>query len=168
MVIFFAFVIAMTIILLNINKFGVSVIDNRSLVMIREDIASDKYVKGDLVLVKAKKIEDIKIGDEIFVYKVDKARKVTIDVGIVGGVHLEDVAISFKNGATFDMEYVIGVADEVHHNIGTYLSIVQSTWGFLFIILVPSFLIFIYQLYALVVEIKYGKDEVAAQPKQAA
>ena len=35
----------------------------------------------------------------------------------------------------------------------------ESKWGFLFIVLVPCFLIFIYEVYALIIEIKYGAEE---------
>ena len=57
------------------------------------------------------------------------------------------------------MQFAIGEVDEVHEDIGTYLSFIQSKWVFFFIIVVPCFLIFIYEIYELVVEIKYGSDE---------
>ena len=56
------------------------------------------------------------------------------------------------------MDYVIGGSEKVYHEIGKYFGIVQSQWGFLFIILVPS-LIFVYELYAIIVEVKYGKPD---------
>lgn len=164
---FFGFVIVMTILLLNFNDYGVAQIENTSFVIIREDISSEKYNKGDLVLVEGKKISKINADDELFVYKVDNTGVVTIDIGVVGKVHLEDEAVSFKNGSTFASEFIVGTAGEVYDDIGAYLAIIQSTWGFFFIILVPSFLIFIYQLYALIVEIKYGKDEIVYEPRTA-
>ena len=53
----------------------------------------------------------------------------------------------------------MGTGSKVIPNIGKILSVIESKWGFLFIILVPNFFIFIYQLYALIVRIKYDKDE---------
>lgn len=155
---FYCFAITMTILLLYHNKYGVTQFDNTSLILVNDEMSSEKYTKGDLVVVESKRLDKINVGDELFVYKLDKSGSVSIDVGIIGEVHPDDDAISFKNGSTYGMEFVIGKASGVHDNLGTYLSIVESTLGFLFIVLIPSFLIFMYQLYALIVEIKYGKE----------
>ena len=72
---------------------------------------------------------------------------------------MEDNAITFQNGDTFSSEFIIGTGTKVYDNIGLYLSVVESKWGFLFIILIPNFFLFVYQLYSLIVEIKYGEDE---------
>lgn len=157
-IIFFAFAILVTFLVLNFNKKGVTEFDSTAWVIIKEEITSDNYKKGDLVIVKKKKAIDTKIGEEIFVYHVDKDRNVHINVGKVGEIYEKEEGISFENGNTYTREFIIGEANKVYSNIGTYLSIVESKWGFLFIILVPNFLIFIYQLYSLVVEIKYGEE----------
>lgn len=159
-VVFFAFAITMTILLLNYNKYGVTQFDKTSLILIRGDLTSENYKKGDLVIVESKKLEEINVGDELFVYHIDKDGSVTLDLGIVGQIHPKEKAITFENGSTYAIEFVAGKASKVYNKIGTYLSIIESQWGFLFIVLVPSFLIFIYEIYALVIEIKYGKDEV--------
>ena len=159
-VIFFGFAIGMTVLLLNVNRYGVSEFGDTSLVIIKERISSENFKKGDLVLVEKQHISTISVGDEIFAYQVDPRGNVRIDLGIVGQVHSEEDAIVYENGATYSMEFVIGKSAKVYEKIGTYLAIILSRWGFLFMILVPSFLIFIYQIYALIVEIKYGEDEV--------
>ena len=145
--------------LLNYNKYGLTQFGDTTFVIIKGDISSDNFKKGDLVFVEKKKLDQIVLGDEIFAYHVDKDGFVSIDLGKVGKVHTEEQAITYENGSTYGMDYVIGKSSKVHEKIGTYLAIIESKWGFLFIILVPSFLIFIYEIYALVVEIKYGKDE---------
>ena len=160
---FFIFVIAMTILLLNYNDYGVTQFDNTSLILIDKKISldtPDKYKKGDLVLVEGKRFQDINVGDEIFAYQVNSKGNVSIYFGAVGELHSEQVAVSFENGPTLAMDYIIGSGTKTYNKIGNYLSIIESKWGFLFIVLVPSFLIFIYQVYALIVEIKYGKDEI--------
>lgn len=156
---FFTFALTMTVLLLNYNSYGVSQFGDTSLIIIRDDLTSKSFQKGDLVFVKSIKLENINVGDEIFVYKVDSDGAVSIDLGTVGEVHTNDEAISFENGSTYSYKYVIGKSNKVDNKIGTYLSIIESKWGFLFIILVPSFLIFVYEFYALIVEIKYGKNE---------
>lgn len=158
-VIFFAFALFMSILLLNYNKYGVTQFDDTSVIIIRDELSSNNYKKGDLVLVKAKKITDIKQGDEMFAYHIDSTGKPFVDLGIVGTVSVEDNAFAFENGSTYAMEFAIGQADKVYTEVGKYLGLIESKWGFLFIILVPCFLVFVYGIYALIVEIKYGNLE---------
>ena len=157
--IFFAFAISITVLLLNYNKYGLTQFGNTTLVMIRDDITSDSLKKGDLVFVKSEKIIDLEPGNEIFVYRIVGSNKVTVEVGKVGQIYPDEDAVAFENGDIFSKQFVIGTSDKVYNKIGTYLSIVESKWGFLFIILVPCLLIFIYEIYALIVEIKYGAEE---------
>lgn len=161
---FFGFVLVMTILLLNYNKYGVSEIDGNSFIIVRDDISSTTYKKGDLVLVKQVRLDSVNAGDEIFSYKLDSITgTVSIEVGkasVISNTN-SDQSISFQNGDTYSKEFIVGKATAVYNNIGTYLGIVLSKWGFLFTILVPSLLVFIYELYALIVEIKYGREEIA-------
>ena len=45
---FFVFVLSMSMLLLNFNKFGLTEFDGTTLVIIPREIASDVYQKGDL------------------------------------------------------------------------------------------------------------------------
>ena len=157
--IFFAFAISITVLLLNYNKYGLTQFGNTTLVIISDFITSDTFEKGDLVFVKSKKINDLQLGEEIFVYRIINNHKVIVEVGKVGQVYPEENAVAFENGDIFSSEFIIGTSDKIYDKIGTYLSIVESKWGFLFIVLVPCLLIFIYEIYALIVEIKYGAYE---------
>ncbi len=157
-VVFFAFALAMTILLLNYNKYGVTQFGETSIVLIKNKITSDHFQKGDLVIVEAQTLDTINVGDEVFAYKVNKDESVTIDVGVVGNIYKDSNAIVFENGSSYDMEYVAGTAVKKYEKWGGILAFITSKWGFLFLILVPGFLIFIYELYALIVEIKYGSD----------
>ena len=156
---YFAFALAMTILLLNYNDYGVTQFGNKSMVFITEEVSNEKYKKGDLVIVKSQRLEKIQIGDELFVYRVDSKGVPYIQIGKVGTVYLDDLAISFENGENYSEEFIAGKAIEIHPGVGTFLSVVESQWGFLFIVLIPCFLIFIYELYSLIIEIKYGAEE---------
>ena len=159
LVIFFAFTITMTVLLLNFNKFGVSQFDETSLLIIKKSFSSETYKKGSLVFVESKNIKDYKEGEEVFVYHLDGHGGVNIQLGIVGKVFVDDDAITFTNGSTYSSEFIMGTGTKSYPKLGTFLSIIESKWGFLFIILVPNFFLFVYQLYSLIVEIKYGKDD---------
>ena len=157
-IVYFTFALFMTILLLNFNDYRVTVFGETSLVILKDKVSHEEYQKGDLVLVEEAAPENLEKGEEVFVYKVDKMSKTAdINIGKVGEV-MEDY-ITLENGETYSIKYLIGRPTKVYNDIGTILGIIESQWGFLFIVLVPCFLIFIYELYALIVEIKYG-DEV--------
>jgi hypothetical protein len=159
LIVYFAFTITMTILLLNYNKFGVTQFDDKSLLIIKKGFTSETYKKDSLVIVESKEVKDYVEGEEVFVYHLDGHGGVNIQLGSVGQTHVEDDAITFSNGETYSSEFIIGSGSKVYDKIGLYLSIVESKWGFLFIILIPNFFLFVYQLYSLIVEIKYGNDE---------
>lgn len=155
---FFIFALSMTILLLNRNKYNITEFGDTSLIIIDSEISSDKYQEGDLLLVKNIRLDRIKVGDEIFAYSVDEKNVPHVNVGIVGEVYLDEKAIAYENGSGFSSEFIIGQMSKQYPKYGTFLSIFQSKWGFLFLILVPCFLIFIYELYSLIIEIKYGDE----------
>ena len=157
--IYFVFALVMTVLLLNFNDHGVTVFGENSLILIDSKISNETYKKGDLVIAQYLKLEEYKEGDYVFVYKVGSDRVATINFGKIGEVHLEDEIITLENGENYSPEFIAGVPTNKIEKVGAVLSIIESKWGFLFIILVPVFLIFIYEVYSLIIEIKYGKDE---------
>lgn len=163
LVVFFAFTITMTILLLNYNKFGVTQFDDVSLLIIKKNFSSETYPKDSLVFVESKKVTDYKIGEEVFTYHLDGTGGVDIQLGVVGQIYEKDDAIAFKNGGTYSSQFIIGTGYKIYPGLGKILSIIESKWGFLFIILVPNFFLFIYQLYSLIIRIKYNKEETDEQ-----
>lgn len=156
---YFSFALCMTILLLNFNEYGVTQFGKKQMVLIKEELAIKDFNKGDLVIVEKLGLDEIQAGDKIFTYKINKQKRAEIQYGVIGNVYIEDEAISYENGDTYSEEYVAGKAIESHPKIGSFLSIIESQWGFLFLVLVPIFLIFIYEVYALIIEIKYGADK---------
>lgn len=159
MLVYFAFVILMTVLLLNYNDYGVTQFGDTTLLILEDEISSEIYEKGDLIFVQKKKIDKLNVGDEVFTYQISPEGEVSIDLGKIGELHPDEDAITYENGSNYSMDFVIGTTSKVYEDIGTYLSVIESKWGFLFIVLVPSFLIFVYQIYTLIVEIKYGNEE---------
>lgn len=155
-VIYFAFALFMTVLLLNYNRFNITQFGNNSWVMINENISNETYQKGDLVIVKNIKVEDMEEGQYLFAYRIDNKRMATIQVGKIGTIYTEEEAVAFENGETYSDEFIAGVEVKKYPKIGGILSVIESKWGFLFIVLVPCFLIFIYEVYSLIIEIKYG------------
>ena len=159
LVIFLGFTITMTVLLLNYNKFGVTQFDDTSLLIIKNGFSSEKYKKNSLVVVESKPVKNYNLEEEAFVYHLDGNGGVDIQLGKIAQVHPEDNAITFVNGETYSDDFIIGTGEKIYEDVGKYLSIIESKWGFLFIVLFPNFFLFVYQLYSLIVEIKYGKEE---------
>ena len=157
--VFFAYAIVMTFLLLNFNNYGVTEVGDTSIVIIKDKIANENYKKGDIILVEDKPMKSIQVGDELFAYRIDSKGNANIEIGTVGQVHLDSEAITFENGDSYSYEFLIGEGTKTIAAFGTFLGLVESKWGFLFTVLVPSFIFFVYNLYALIVEIKYGDEE---------
>lgn len=165
-IVFFVFALSMTILLLSYNDYGISQFGNKSLILMTDKIYSENYDKGDLVVVENRGFtkglgyaDKVEVGDEIFAVRVDAYGNTFVEIGTVGKLYPDENAISFENGSTFDIKFVLGEAVEKYSKIGGFLSITTSKWGFLFLVLVPCFLIFIYEIYSLIIEIKYGDEE---------
>lgn len=155
--VFFIFAVIMAILLINYNDYGVSQFGNTSLILVKEDTSAD-YKKGDLVVVESKRIDKYNKGDELFIYKVvDK--NVEIEIGKLNKIYENEKELGFENGSVYDIKFIAGTPTKVYSGVGNFLSIVESKMGFLFIILVPSFLIFVYEIYALIIEFKYGSED---------
>lgn len=159
LVIFYIITIALTVYLLNYNKYGISQFGDSSILIIGKGLTSEKYHKGNLVIVENKELKDYNEGDELFVYHLDGKGGADVELGAIGQVHLEDNAVTLQNGETYSSEFIMGTGVKTYEDYGKYLGFISSKWGFFFLILVPNFFIFIFQLYNLIVEIKYGSDE---------
>lgn len=156
---YFAFALAMTILLLNRNDYNVTQFGDTSLIIISDDVSMEGYQKGDLVIVESTKIANLQKGDILFTYKLDSNKVAHVEIGKIGEVYPDEEQISFENGDSYSLKFIAGKPKKVYNGIGSALNIILSQWGFLFIVLLPCFLIFIYEIYALIIEIKYGAEE---------
>ncbi len=155
--------IIVTILLLSFNEYKCSEINGNTLYIVTSDIG-DRYKKGDLLVIEKSRDTDINIGDEIFLYK-----NITSDDY---DVIVEELIDKEKQGARtlytvsgnvqYDSEYTIGKVEntKVFHYLGTFLGIIESRWGYLFLVVIVTLLLFLQEIYELVMEIKYGNDAV--------
>ena len=158
--------IAVTILMLSYNDYHCSVIGGYTFIIMEDDELEEQgYPEGALVLVKETKARNINPGDNIFLY-----RKITTSQFEIkyAEVILKDeskgeynVTYVLEGGTVIDHLDVIGSTEDiiVVENLGTILSILQSRYGYLFLIVVVSFIAFLYEIYELIMEIKYGERE---------
>lgn len=158
-----------TVCLLSFNKYRVSEFGKYSIFAIDSDILEPDFPEGSLLITKKTNHKHIKPGDNIFYYDSESSEAV-VNVGTV--VQKEEVTsteatITMQNDHKISMTYVLGKEDAVTTIpvLGTILSILESKWGYMFLIIFPTILIVVYEIYAIAVEVKKGDDSKKNKPK---
>lgn len=149
----------MTVCLLNYNDQGVTEFGNDTLVIMTEDL-SDTFQKGDLVVVHKDDGSQVMKDDFIFFYNPS-------DDGVVNFAEVSEV-IESNNYFTYIVgddynvyyDYYIGKDTTVFKKLGSVLSVLESKWGFLVLIILPTVIAIIFELYAILIEVVELKKEV--------
>lgn len=161
-IVYMIIAIILTILLLSYNDFKITVIGGKSLVIIRDNDLAPEYNKGELVIVNSE--DSVKVGQEIFYFeKTDSKTKIRKGkVEEIKQLTSKDTAYTLDGGEkSIAGKYLIGLTDDakVIPNVGTLLSIVESKWGFLFIIILPALLLAINQIGVVFSGIKEARKE---------
>ena len=159
-VIYVVIAIFVTVCLLSYNEFKVTEFGDNSLVIITDDELSPEYEKGDLVIVTKSKL--IPVGEKAFFYDTYN-RKIEIKLGEIveaQRVSSSEVTYELEGKHKISSEYVLGPSSTTSKipKVGTILSILESKWGFLFIIVLPALLAFIYQISVVISELRKSKE----------
>lgn len=157
--------IVVTVLLLSYNDYHCSVIGGYTFILVTDDELEPNYPEGSLVLVKETKAKNINPGDYVFLYRNITSTQFEIKYAEVlmkdeskGEYNVQYI---LEGNTIIDHEDVIGSAEnaKVIPNLGTILSVLESRYGYLFLIVVVSFIAFLYEIYELIMEIKYGERE---------
>jgi hypothetical protein len=166
---FLYFIVAIFLIasLLSFNEYNITVFGKTSFVVPQDDSLEPEFSRGDLLLIKRNDIADISEGDRIFFYET-YSNDVTINIGTVDGireVNANETTFTLVGEYDLSSQHLIGKVDtvNVYSGMGTVFEILQSRYGFLFLIILPIFVSFMYGIYALVREIK-ADVELARKP----
>lgn len=151
-------VVVVTACLLCYNEFHVTEFGDYSLIIIDDKSLEPTFKKGDLVIVKREDPTDIKISDGVFFYDTYE-QQVSINLGNVIGkkkVTNSEYTFSMDGEYEFSSQYVIGKVDnsKIYNSLGSILAALESRWIFLLVIILPVLLIFVYEIYAFVIEVK--------------
>lgn len=158
--------IVVTILLLSYNDYRCSVIGNYTFIKVTDDELEEYgFDEGSLILVKETKAKNIKEGDYVFLYRYISTSQFEIKYAQVlakddsNGEY--NVQYILEGNTIVDHDELIGSTKEmiVIPHLGTILSILESRYGYLFLIVVVSFIAFLYEIYELIMEIKYGERE---------
>ncbi|MCI6107171.1 MAG: hypothetical protein MR716_00435 [Tenericutes bacterium] len=170
-VVIIIYVICITACLLSTNKFGFTQFDDTTLLTISSHMEQflPESKEHDLIIVKNTPRE-IVVGDKIYYYatadnkyivKTAHVKEIVSQDGTTALYKLDDEASS-----TIATTRVIGKYSAIYHNIGGILDILESKIGFLLLVILPILLIFMYQIYALIIVIKYGEEEIENEPRK--
>lgn len=170
-VVIIIYVICITACLLSTNKFGFTQFGDTTLLTISDHMAQflPESKEHDLIIVKNKS-GDIVVGDKIYYYatadnkyivKTAHVKEIVSQDGTTSLYKLDDEASS-----TIATTRVIGKYSTAYHNIGGILDILESKLGFLLLVILPILLIFMYQVYALIIVVKYGEEEIENKPSK--
>lgn len=130
--------ILITYVLLSYNKYNIAEFNNSYLF-------ADK---SNLMIVN--KDDNIKNGDDIYYY----GNNGKIKMGKVNSI--SDGVYTLDNEYALDNDSVLGNKNKAksYAILGSIYSILTSKWGYLFIIIFPMLIAFVYEIYEIVKEIK--------------
>ena len=157
-VVYIAVAIFTTAFLLNRNDYSVTVFGNSSLFIVNEDELEPNYSANTLLVVNKENSDNINVGDKIFYYDTYSNEKVIKYNEVTKKEKVTDTETTFitKENKVLSSQYVLGTEESTTNYVllGSILNILQSKWGFLFFILFPLFLAFVYEIYAIIKEVK--------------
>lgn len=154
-------IIIMSILLLSYNEFKVTVIGNKTLLILDEDMKD--YKEGSLLVVEKKNSDKYESGDYVFYYDTSKEQVRTILAPVIDIYDTVNGESSYIVGEDYvvDESYIIGKIENTkeYTKIGSILGVLESKWGNLFLVVVPAFTLFLYEVYNLIYEIKKLKNK---------
>jgi len=148
--------IAVTVCLLSYNEYKVTMFGQTSLVIIDNDKLEPDYNKGDLVIVDGSK--EIKSGDKIFFY--NKQLAITLaEVTKVEVVTETQTTYTLEGNVPISSDYVIGKTEtsKTYGKVGAVLGVLESQWGFLLLVVLPAVIAFLYEIFAVITEVRGNK-----------
>ena len=162
--IYFVIAIFAIICLLKKNDYGYPQFGSKVLFAVEEDIQETNYKKGDLVLLSKPNNSDVHLNDTVFFYDTEFSKN-TLNLGNITNLEIinENETTFSVPGRSFSSEFLVGrAADSLRYeSIGGLLNVLLSRWGFFVIIIVPFFVMFMIEIFAIYTEIKYGSKKNA-------
>lgn len=152
-----------TVSLLSFNKYRVTEFGNYSLFTVDSDVLEPTFKEGDLVITKRVSPKNVTPGEDIFYYD-ENSTEAIINVGTVQSketVTSTETTYHMQNGKALSSEFVFGKINgsKIMPFIGIVLAIFQSRWGFMFAVIFPTVLLFVYEIYSIIWEIKHDSEE---------
>ena len=151
--------ILVTVLLLSFNEYNCSEIGGYTVYIVNDDALEPEYEENSILLVKGTSDKHVKVGDEIFLYKVIDSQNFefvsrTLENKTQQGRH---IIYEVEGEEYYDSTYFVGKTEDtvVIKGWGWLLTLLESKWGYLFCIVIVSLLLFLQEVFDLVIELKY-------------
>jgi len=170
--IYLGIAILLTLTLLAYNDFKITQFGPYSLLIIEDDELAPDFNEGDLLIVD--KNAQVLEGKKAFFYDTSN-QKIEVKLGTIvlaERVNEDEITYTLEGERKISSEYVLGPANtaEVIPTLGKILGILQSKWGFLFLIVFPALILVVNQIgivFSNVIEtLKEIKQEPAKENKE--
>lgn len=160
-----------TVCLINYNEYKVTEFGNTTLLIIDSDELKPTYNKNDLVILTKESDGSYNKGDLIFFYKNNQNASDFISEAEIDEVIASSGAESSYNidGINIPYKNIIGKVNgsKKMPYVGLILSIFESRWGFMFLVILPTLFALVYEIYAIVIEVKKEtKEEKTEETKE--
>ena len=169
-VIYSIIAIIVTVLLLSYNDYNCSQLGEYTVLVITDDSLEPEYKSGSILIVKNTSDKNLQVGDEMLLYKVINSQEYeivnkTLKSKAQQGRHITYTTTDDENYAN---DYFIGKSSDtiVIEGWGYLLSILESRWGYLFCIVIVSLLLFLQEMFELIMELKYGGGNKKKQSKK--
>lgn len=169
-VIYSIIAIIVTVLLLSYNDYNCSQLGEYTVLVITDDSLEPEYKAGSILIVKNTSDKNLQVGDGMLLYKVINSQEYeivsrTLTAKTQQGRHIIYTTSEEENYAS---DYFIGKSSDtiVIEGWGYLLSILESRWGYLFCIVIVSLLLFLQEVFELIMELKYGGGNKKKQSKK--
>ena len=149
-------VVFTTTFLLRKDDYGVSKFMGKSLILVEEDTLEPDYKANTLLVISKVDADKIEAGDKILYYYDAQHKLRFSEVTQKEKTNETSTTFIVKDNNKVTSDFVLGTQESTKamSTIGQILYVVQSRWGFLFIVVFPLFLAFLYEIYAIYREFK--------------
>ena len=167
--------ILVTVLLLSFNNYNCSELGPYTFYIVKDDTMEPNYQLGDLLIIKSATDRNIKEGDMLYFYDVIKKDEFIVNYQklMFKTQSSKHITYTVEDGSSYDSSYLIGKEDGsmTIHGLGAVLAILESRWGYLFFVVIVSLLLFLQELFNLIMEIKHPEkieedNEVEEKPKK--
>ena len=156
-IIYVIVVVIITYSLLSYNEYNIIETKNKYILTLKEPTEGIKTT--DLLVIK--KENNLKTNDYVFYYDT-YAPNITVKLNKIKNIEKinnTEQEIQLENNLVLSSENILGKKSntKTYLLLGAVLTILTSKWGYLFIIIFPMLLAFIYEIYAIAKEISSSR-----------
>ena len=152
--------ITVTVLLLSYNEYNNSQLGGYTVYIVKDDSLEPQYKQGSILLIKSTTDKNVQVGDDLFLYRVLNSQEYEVVYKTLTEKAQQGRHIVYKIGEdeSYASDYFIGKGSDtiVINGWGYILGLLESRWGYLFCVVIVSLLLFLQEVFELVMEIRYG------------